>query len=99
MSYDVVFLDSANIDIAKAYKYYGEIGENLIDKFEEDLNKSITEIKKNPKHYRKVKRETRQLLMTVFSYVVVYQVVGDKIVIARVFHTSRNPKSKYKKTK
>lgn len=64
MNYSVVFLEKATIDIAKAYKHYGELGENnLIDKFEEDLEQTVNLIINNPKHYRKVKRENRQLLM------------------------------------
>lgn len=94
MSYSIIFLKKANIDVAKAYKYYGEIGENLIDKFDEDLEKTIALVKNNPKHYRKVKRENRQLMMEVFSYVVVYRIVKDTILVTRVFHTSRNPKLK-----
>ena len=60
-NYKLVFLAKANIDVAKAYKYYGEIGENLINKFDADLEKTIERIKNNPKHFRKVKRENRQL--------------------------------------
>ncbi|HUM53179.1 MAG TPA: type II toxin-antitoxin system RelE/ParE family toxin [Chitinophagales bacterium] len=97
MSYSIVFLEKANIDVAKAYKYYGEIGENLIDKFDDDLEKTIERIKNNPKHFRKVKRENRQLLMDIFSYVVVYRLEKESILITRVFHTSRNPKYKFKK--
>ena len=96
MNYNIIFLEKANIDVAKAYKYYGEIAEKLIDKFDADLEKTIELIKNNPKHYRKVKRENRQLLMHIFSYVVVYRIEKESILIARVFHTSRNPRYKYK---
>ena len=54
-NYKLVFLAKANIDVAKAYKYYGEIGENLITKFDADLEKTIERIKNNSKHFRKVK--------------------------------------------
>ena len=94
-NYKLVFLAKANIDVAKAYKYYGEIGENLINKFDADLEKTIERIKNNPKHFRKVKRENRQLLMDIFSYVIVYRIEKETILITRVFHTSRNPKYKY----
>ena len=97
MIYNLVFLEKAKKDIEDAFKYYENIQQNLGFKFEDDLYKSIELIEKNTLHFKKIKQENRQLLMSVFSYVVVYQVVETNIIIARVFHTSRNPKYKFKK--
>lgn len=99
MIYTLVYLEKANEGIEDAFEYHKKIQENLGFKLEEDLDKTIELIEKNPLQFRKVKNEKRQLLLSIFSYVVVYQVIGTEIIIARVFHTSRNPKSKYKKGK
>jgi plasmid stabilization system protein ParE len=99
MIYTLIYLEKAEEDIEKAFEYHEKIQANLGFRFEEDLDKTIDLIEKNPLHYRKINGENRQLLMSVFSYLVVYQVVEDKILIARIFHTSRNPKNKYKAKK
>ncbi len=96
MIYTIIYLDKAEEDIEEAFEYHEDIQENLGFKFEEDLDKTIDLIEKNPLHFRKVNGENRQLLMSIFSYLVVYQVVQDKILVARVFHTSRDPRYKYK---
>lgn len=94
ISYTVLFLEKANKDIRDAYKYYETIELALAKKFEKDLDETLALIKNNPLHYRKVKNENRQLLMKIFSFVIVYRVITQQILITRVFHASRNPKHK-----
>ena len=97
MIYTLIYLDKAEKDIEEAFEYHEDIQENLGFRFEEDLDKTIDLIEKNPLHFKKANKENKQLLLNVFSYLVVYQVVQDKILITRVFHTSRNPRYKFKK--
>lgn len=97
MKYSIIFLEKATVDIAHAYKYYGEIDEKLIIKFEIDLEQTIERIKMHPKQYRIIKRTYRQLLMETFSFVIVYRIINETILITRVFHTSRNPLDKFRK--
>ncbi|MBI2966516.1 MAG: hypothetical protein HYY40_01715 [Bacteroidetes bacterium] len=40
----------------------------------------------------------REALLKRFPYLIVYEIVKDKTVIHSFFHTSRNPKKKYKQT-
>ncbi|MBL0287878.1 MAG: type II toxin-antitoxin system RelE/ParE family toxin [Bacteroidetes bacterium] len=53
----------------------------------------------NPKHYRCVAKEYRQTKVNIFPYVIIYELINNKIVIFRIFHTSRNPKHKFVKNK
>ena len=96
MIYTVVFLESATNDIATTYEYYATIDIKLIDKFEVALKNTVSVLSKNPKHYRKVKGENRQILIKGFNFVLVYQIQKSEILIARVFHTSRNPMHKFR---
>lgn len=64
-----------------------------------EVRKTIQLIVKNPKHYRCVAKEYRQTKVNIFPYVIIYELINNKIVIFRIFHTNRNPKHKFVKNK
>ncbi|MFN8282317.1 MAG: type II toxin-antitoxin system RelE/ParE family toxin [Chitinophagales bacterium] len=99
MIYTIVLLERAIAESNEAYHYYEEQQKGLGLKFEEALYKAIFYIQRNPEHFRVVKNKIRQLLIPKFPYLIIYRIVKDKIYIQSVFHTSRNPKKKFKTKK
>ncbi|KAA5534867.1 type II toxin-antitoxin system RelE/ParE family toxin [Taibaiella lutea] len=96
MSYKIIIEDRALQEAQTAYDFYEKKQNGLGDRFKIELEKSITRIEANPKQYKKVSREIRQILLHKFPFVIVYEILQDVIIIYAVFHTSRNPKKKFK---
>lgn len=95
MGYTVIILEKARKDIFEAYLYYETIYPQLANRFETEVFDTIETIELSPFSYRKIKGNNRQLKLKSFSYVVVYRIEKQMILIARVFHTKRNPRSKF----
>jgi hypothetical protein len=86
------------IQMAKdAYDWYEEQKEGLGDLFLSELSRCYTRLEKNPLFYQKLKKNYRHLVLNKFPYVLIFEIIGAEIIIFAVFHTARNPKSKFKK--
>ena len=96
MKYNVIFDDTALIEMQDAYNYYEEQQQGLGEPFKSELEKTIEYLQKNPKHFKRIKGEIRQALIHRFPYLVVYEIFDDTILVYAVFHTSRNPNKKFK---
>jgi plasmid stabilization system protein ParE len=98
MSYKISIENKALKEAKDAYDYYEKKQKKLGERFNDSLNKSINLIRVNPKYYRKIRKEIRQILLDKFPFVIVFEIIEeDVIVIYAVFHTSRNPKQKTSK--
>ncbi|MBL7731821.1 MAG: hypothetical protein JNM88_11640 [Chitinophagaceae bacterium] len=49
----------------------------------------------HPSYFGKVKKNFRQAALKRFPFVVVYEIIGYEVIVYAVFHTSRNPRSKF----
>ncbi|MCB9034582.1 MAG: type II toxin-antitoxin system RelE/ParE family toxin [Chitinophagales bacterium] len=95
--YKLEIEEQAREDLKDAMFWYEEQLENLGVQLLQEVRKSIQFIVENPKHFRKIAKEYRQTKINIFPYVIVYELINNKIVIFRIFHTSRNPKHKFVK--
>jgi plasmid stabilization system protein ParE len=50
-----------------------------------------------PESYQKIQKNFRQIIVRNFPYVVVFEILNNEVLVYAVFHTSRNPKKKFKK--
>jgi len=95
--YQLVFKARA-IDMAKkAYKWYEEQQPGLGDLFLKELDNCYDRIEAEPALYAKININFRQIILRTFPYVVVFEVINEDIIVYAVFHTSRNPRKKFKK--
>lgn len=86
------------IQMAKdAYDWYEEQKEGLGDLFLSELSRCYIKLEKNPLFYQKLKKHYRHLVLNKFPYVLIFEIIGEEIIIFAVFHTARSPKSKFKK--
>lgn len=88
----------AREDLRDAMHWYEKQQEELGVRLLHEVRKTIQLIVKNPKHFKKIAKEYRQLKTDIFPYVIIYEFINEKIVVYRIFHTSRNPKEKFKAT-
>ncbi|MFN8282306.1 MAG: type II toxin-antitoxin system RelE/ParE family toxin [Chitinophagales bacterium] len=97
MTYQLIILDLATDDAKNAFEYYEDQQTGLGFRFETALVNTFEYIHKHPLHFKIEKKNFRQALVNDFPYLVIYYISKETIYIQRVFHTSRNPKKKFKK--
>jgi hypothetical protein len=99
MSFVVKFYRKAYREYFEAYEWYEEKQSGLGDRFENSVKKLVDAVDKHPLLFPNKKFETREGKVEDFPYLVVYKVFPDKnlIYITAIFHTSRNPRKKYRK--
>ncbi len=83
----------AKNEIIDAFEWYENQQIGLGNDFLQALEFAFRDIQRTPKGYRKYKYH-RQYPLISFSYVVLYEIVGDTLYIDAVFHTKRNPSDK-----
>lgn len=81
----------------EAYQWYEEQQTGLGDIFLAELESSYDKVETWPASYTKIKRNFRQINLKTFPYVIVFEILNEDVVVYAVFHTSRNPKKKFKK--
>ena len=94
MKYKLILHELAIEEAKEAYEYYEIKQIGLGERFNNEVEKRIEIIQNNPKHFRKFKKDIRQLKIDIFPYVLVYKILGETILLQCIFHTSRNPKLK-----
>jgi len=99
MIYIVLFKTEALKEYLEAYDWYEEKQEGLGRKFQGAIEDKLNFICENTQLYALSKSNFRQAVINDFPYVIVYKLKpASKIVyISAVFHTSRNPRKKYRR--
>jgi len=98
MSFSVILLSRAKHELLDAWEWYEDKQPGLGDRFIEETYKTIQHIQKHPEHYQQRKRLYREALTDIFPYLIIYRVLKkeETIVVSSIYHTSRNPRKKYK---
>jgi len=86
-------------ELTEALDWYAEQQDDLVELFRDHFRREVLNIKNFPEGYPKVKRNYRQALMSNFPYLIIYSINKKEeiITILSIFHTSRNPKQKFRK--
>jgi toxin ParE1/3/4 len=79
----------------EAYAWYEAQKDGLGERFLEVLTAVLKKIEVHPELFSKVKKSYRQARLHRFPYVVIYEIMDDKVVVLMVFHTSRRPSSRF----
>jgi plasmid stabilization system protein ParE len=95
MMYKIILDQRAIQEADDAYVYYEGKQIGLGEKFKKELENTIKYVCANPKHFKKIKRESRQALINRFPYLVIYEIFDEVILISAIFHASRNPVNKF----
>ncbi|MBS1596281.1 MAG: type II toxin-antitoxin system RelE/ParE family toxin [Bacteroidetes bacterium] len=95
MSYALSVKAAASLEIEEAYAYYEEQSKGLGDRFIEEVEDTLGYIAKYPLHFQVITDTFRQALLRRFPFAIVYDVSDTKITVYSVFHTSRDPETKF----
>jgi len=73
--------------------------EGLGSRFIASVNKRVDEIAEQPDKFSERKRNFREVATDIFPYVIIYEIMLKKriVFVSYIFHTKRNPTSKYKR--
>lgn len=86
----------ANSDFDNIFEYYDGLSSKIADNFIDDIEKCFRFLSDNPQAGRKLENtEIREWALHNWPYVIPYQVLKNEIIILRIYHTSRNPLSKF----
>jgi len=99
MSYTLAFNSKAENEYIAACMWYEEQAPGLGKRFELEIEKQLQKIISNPLAYHFSKGNFRESLIYHFPFTIVF-VINEKdrtIYISSIFHTSRNPKGKYRR--
>ena len=91
----VIIKEQANDEVVHAYKYYESKQLGLGDYFLSDFSNTINAIKLSPNGFVKF-HQYRQARFSVFPFVIVYEVVKNKLLVYAVFETHQDPIKKVK---
>ncbi|WP_295668046.1 type II toxin-antitoxin system RelE/ParE family toxin [uncultured Mucilaginibacter sp.] len=100
MSYSFILKREASLEFSDAYVWYEEQQEGLGEFFNAMVEEKLKKICKNPFHYKISYKKFHEALTDKFPFLIVYFIDEQNklIVVTAIFHTSRNPKKKFKRT-
>jgi hypothetical protein len=93
MSYEVLFLDDAEIDVDEAFIWYESKQIDLGLEFINEVDKAVLHISEHPKSYQKIYLNIRRFILGRFPYGI-YYLIDDKynlIKVIGVISFKRNP--------
>src|ERR1035437_4049752 len=99
MENSIIYLSKAQKEFDESLEFYEERAIGLGIRFEFQLKEKLIIISKYPERYRKRKGNFRETIVKGFLFLIIYKYYKTKniILISSIFHTSRNPKYKYRK--
>lgn len=97
--FSVLFHPLAENEYYESIEWYENSQNGLGLQFINDIEKSINLISSNPLLYPKKKGNLREAVVTKFPFVIVFEFKekNNAIIVLSIYHTSRNPKKKYRK--
>jgi toxin ParE1/3/4 len=99
MIYSYDLREEASAEFINAYVWYEGQREGLGDLFEIAVYNKLDKICRNPLHYKVTYKKYHEALVEKFPFLIVYTIdeKAKEILVFAIFHTSRNPKKKFRK--
>jgi len=96
MTYRLIIKDRANLEIEDAVWYYEKKRKGLGESFLKELDHTFILISNVPELFNLKYRNTREVLIKRFPFLVVYEIEGETVIVYSVFHARQNPRKKYR---
>lgn len=93
MPYELMISPIAFRETGNAYDYYEIQSPGLGETFLKSLEDAYQKLAINPQHYGYInsRKDIRDMKIETFPFIIVFQIVGDNVLILRVFNTNRDP--------
>jgi plasmid stabilization system protein ParE len=90
--YQLQISSAARNDLADAFSWYDKQQKGLGNEFLQEVFLTLDVVTNNPFLFAvKFSGKFRFGKLNRFPYLIVYEIVDDKIIVNAIFHTSRNP--------
>lgn len=95
MVFKIKILPLAENEIDETIEFYESRSKGLGKQFLSYLKAYLQVLKTHPELFE-IKKEPgyRELTLVKFPFVIIYEIIGNEVIVYSVFHTSRNPKKK-----
>jgi len=97
MKYELIVPELIFEKIHAASLYYEEKQEGLGYKLILDWEESSELITKEPLSFQKIKNNYRQILLTKFSYLIIYRIYNNEVVVYEFINAKKHPSKRFKK--
>lgn len=94
MIYQFSLSPNAEADLLEAALWYESKQIGLGVKFTKKVESYFFRIQNNPLHFPLKKGNLREAYIQKFPYVIIYQIIGNNIIVFAVFNTHQNPERK-----
>ncbi|WBX99290.1 type II toxin-antitoxin system RelE/ParE family toxin [Chryseobacterium gambrini] len=94
MIYHFSLSPKAENDLLEAALWYENQQTGLGEKFIQKVESYFLRIQNHPFHFPLKKGNLREAYIQKFPYVIIYQIIGDNIIVFAVFNTHQNPTKK-----
>ena len=88
----VIIRPAAEADLKEAYEWYEQREAGLGVEYLRCVDSCVQLVRRQPEIYPMIHKHVRQGVVRRFPYSVMYFIAGDDIIVASVFHASRDPK-------
>ena len=97
MAYTLLIRDAAVADAKDAYWYYESKQPGLGERFLEELLQRYFDISRHPEYFTFIDEQKiiRDIRLKHFPYLVVYEIIGDTVVVYSVHNCYRNPDKRF----
>ncbi len=85
--------EAAVADLDAARRWYREVDEALVVRFEGAVGTTFERIVEQPVLFPVVHRDVRRALVRTFPYGVFFRLVGGELVVVAVLHLRRDPRA------
>ncbi len=93
MEYDLLISPTAFDETDNAYDYYENQLPGLGKRFLKSLEEAYQKLSHTPQYYTYInfEKDLRDIKIKDFPFVVIFQIMNEKVLVLRVFNTNRNP--------
>jgi len=85
------FLEVARSELLEAHQYYASYSAAAADRFRRDARSALRRMAAHPDAWHPLDARFRRCQLTGFPYGVIYEKVGDDLIIVAVAHLHREP--------
>ena len=98
MAYSFIIKEEAMKELTEAVLWYEEQQEGLGKSFRTNFHDKLKRVCNNPLYYKASYKKYHEALIDTFPFQIVYAINEAKnlIIVIAIFHTSRNPKRKFR---
>lgn len=96
MTYRLIIQEEAHLEAKDAYTYYEEKSPGLGERFLNELVRRYNDIIAHPEYYSFIDEHKvlRDVKLRHFPYLVVYEIMDDKVIVYSVFNGYKHPVKK-----